>query len=428
MTYRPPTVYLIRHAQAEHNVPPGYYEIHDAPLTELGKSQARGLLAAQPRLKRPRASVGESAGAGAGRTNGHADGGEKTVGSRPGYLLVSPITRTIQTAIIAFLEPADMDRDGDAWRRDAFEASPRSSAPSRRKNSISTTTNHGASGGTGAGERVERPLFDYALRSRIDPSVVYARGAPLPIRVVADLQENSAKPCDTGSSVAVLKARFPGVDFARLDESWNLNKNHASSRWHCGDGALERRAQRVRDLLSDRAALREVLGDTPALYGPASGGGGGGGGEAKEGKEGGADPLDTVAVVTHGGFCSYLLGAYTRFDNCETRRFDLRLTASKAATYNDTLFDACDVSPNVAALPAEDVRALLSDDDLPGSSTGAGVRRKGGAVEKVVNERKLRWVLQFANDTDRQEQEQEQKTVDPSTDKVAQRELPPAKV
>ncbi|KXH31726.1 phosphoglycerate mutase [Colletotrichum nymphaeae SA-01] len=39
----------------------------------------------------------------------------------------------------------------------------------------------------------------------------------VPIQADARWQENSAKPCDTGSTIADLKVEFPGVDFSTVD-------------------------------------------------------------------------------------------------------------------------------------------------------------------------------------------------------------------
>ncbi|KAK0386673.1 hypothetical protein NLU13_6508 [Sarocladium strictum] len=40
------------------------------------------------------------------------------------------------------------------------------------------------------------------------------------IEADADWQENSAKPCDTGSSATLIQSEFPGVDFSTVDSVW----------------------------------------------------------------------------------------------------------------------------------------------------------------------------------------------------------------
>lgn len=61
------------------------------------------------------------------------------------------------------------------------------------------------------------------MRRTIQTAILALDGlmdAGVPVRASALWQENSAKPCDTGSPVAELAEEFPMVDFAHLDPSW----------------------------------------------------------------------------------------------------------------------------------------------------------------------------------------------------------------
>ncbi|CCG82348.1 Phosphoglycerate mutase family protein [Taphrina deformans PYCC 5710] len=178
-------IYLIRHAQAEHNVNEEYH-IPDAKLTKLGESQAAQICENNPRLSQD--------------------------STRPQVIFTSPLTRTIQTSKIGFKNKA----------------------------------------------------------------------ASCDIIPVAELQENSAMPCDTGSKLHIVKERFPDLDFSRVPQNWNNKRGP----WEDSQTALSARAQKLRDMLAER-------------------------------------PEERIAVVTHGGFCSYLIGTYTRFNNAECREFDL---------------------------------------------------------------------------------------------------------
>lgn len=165
------TIYLIRHAQAQHNVNLEYH-IPDAKLTKVGRGQATDLYNNYPHLE--------------------------TSSSGPEVVFTSPLTRTIETSLLGF----------------------------RAK----------------------------ATQSSLD------------IIPIAELQENSAMPCDTGSALPVIRDRFPNLDFSRVTEDWNSK----TGPWEDSQSALSARAQKVRDLL---AARQE----------------------------------DRIAIVTHGGFCSVSL-------------------------------------------------------------------------------------------------------------------------
>ncbi|KAF7558498.1 hypothetical protein G7046_g5663 [Stylonectria norvegica] len=136
----PPTVILIRHAQALHNVdntyplyqlsplpatntPPQDYQLHDPDLSALGREQCNAL-----------------------RDKLHSQYGD--VAPEDIAVIVSPMRRTLQTAL-----------SGLGW------------------------------------------LLDKGVKFEAD----------------ADWQENSDKPCDTGSPIPALVDEFPTVDFSTLD-------------------------------------------------------------------------------------------------------------------------------------------------------------------------------------------------------------------
>lgn len=160
------TIYLIRHAQAEHNVKEEYH-IPDAKLTKLGESQATNLCTKYPHLA--------------------------TAETQPEIILTSPLTRTIQTSLLGF-------------------------------------PNH------------ER-------RTTIIP--------------IPELQENSAMPCDTGSSIEAITGKFDMLDFSKVPEGWNSK----AGLWADSQKALSARAQKLRNMLAEQKQSR-------------------------------------IALVTHGGFCS----------------------------------------------------------------------------------------------------------------------------
>ncbi|KAG8169073.1 hypothetical protein KVR01_001822 [Diaporthe batatas] len=150
----PPTIILIRHAQALHNVDKNY-EIPDPELSELGRQQCQQLKE-NLREKLPK---------------------DLDVG----LILVSPMRRTCETAMLA--------------------------------------------------------LGDWAAE----------RG--IPIEANADWQENSAKPCDTGSPVAAVAAEFPAIDFSRVDPAYPDKTSPAGERyWYTRQHLLERAQSCLRDL------------------------------------------------------------------------------------------------------------------------------------------------------------------------------------
>ncbi|KAK1775027.1 phosphoglycerate mutase-like protein [Copromyces sp. CBS 386.78] len=145
----PPTLILVRHAEALHNVDKDY-SIHDPPLSELGQTQCRSL-------------------------RKHFFKTEVPNKYQISLIIVSPMRRTMETALLSF---------GN-----------------------------------------------------------YAKENNIPIVAHAGWQENSDKPCDTGSTIEVLKKEFPEVDFSRVDEVWpdkSRKSEKAKKYWHTKDSILQR--------------------------------------------------------------------------------------------------------------------------------------------------------------------------------------------
>lgn len=57
------------------------------------------------------------------------------------------------------------------------------------------------------------------------------------------MSENSAKPCDTGSSIDALKAEFPQVDFSQVDPVYPDKTSPAGSKYAYNKEALLARGQ-----------------------------------------------------------------------------------------------------------------------------------------------------------------------------------------
>lgn len=73
----------------------------------------------------------------------------------------------------------------------------------------------------------------------------------VPIQAHAGWQENSAKPCDTGTALALLQAEFPTVDFSKVDPVYPDKTSPAGAAY-----AYNRRAIVERG----KACLEEVRG------------------------------------------------------------------------------------------------------------------------------------------------------------------------
>ncbi|EMR65216.1 putative phosphoglycerate mutase protein [Eutypa lata UCREL1] len=152
----PPTLILVRHAQALHNETQDY-SIHDPDLTELGQNQCVDL----------RKSLMEN-----------------PLTQEAGLIVVSPMRRTIQTALRS---------------------------------------------------------VDWLLEKGI------------PIQADASWQENSAKPCDTGSSIAALTKEFDSIDFtSALDPVYPDKTSPAGAAYHYTRKALLARGQAALQRLYQR--------------------------------------------------------------------------------------------------------------------------------------------------------------------------------
>ena len=102
---------------------------------------------------------------------------------------------------------------------------------------------------------------------------------------MAELQERSSMPCDTGSELAVIREKFPELDFSHVPEKWNCKEGE----WAEHDHALKARGKKLRTILGER-------------------------------------PENRIAVLSHGSFISHLLEEKKRFDNVECKKFELRQT------------------------------------------------------------------------------------------------------
>lgn len=110
-----------------------------------------------------------------------------------------------------------------------------------------------------------------------------------------DLQERSDLPCDTGSDASVLEAKFPGLEYGSLGESWPAKiGDHAAD-----DEAVAARAERFRKKLL--SLTRELAANNS---------------EKKD-----------VLVVTHGVFMKFL---------AEDESIDLPKAGWKAYTVEET--------------------------------------------------------------------------------------------
>ncbi|KAH7121972.1 histidine phosphatase superfamily [Dactylonectria estremocensis] len=134
----PPTIVLIRHAQALHNVDKDY-SIHDPPLSELGVEQCAAL-----------------------RRQLQTAFADTTTNLDHVAVIVSPMRRTMQTAMLSL-----------DW------------------------------------------LVERGVKCEAN----------------ADWQENSDKPCDTGSPISSLTGDFPQVNFNNVDPVWPDKTSNTARRY-----------------------------------------------------------------------------------------------------------------------------------------------------------------------------------------------------
>ncbi|KAK6064996.1 phosphoglycerate mutase [Seiridium cupressi] len=142
----PPTLILVRHAQALHNIDQRYH-LHDPDLSEMGFGQLKGLR--ESLMNNP-------------------------VARNAGLIITSPMRRTIQTAL---------------------------------------------------------------------GSVDWLISKGIKIEADADWQENSAKPCDTGTPAPALGEEFPVVDFATLDVVYPDKSTPVGAKYAYNKKALLARGQ-----------------------------------------------------------------------------------------------------------------------------------------------------------------------------------------
>lgn len=107
------------------------------------------------------------------------------------------------------------------------------------------------------------------------------KGVPVILR--AEFQENSNKPCDTGSSISVMEKEWPQFDWSSVDPTYPEN---TSGLYEFSLDGLRQRGIAARKFLSSR-------------------------------------PEKVIAVVSHAGFLRTSL-CNRRFDNADFRIFDFK--------------------------------------------------------------------------------------------------------
>ncbi|KAL5604280.1 uncharacterized protein BROUX77_004466 [Berkeleyomyces rouxiae] len=80
----------------------------------------------------------------------------------------------------------------------------------------------------------------------------FLRQKGVPFVAIADWQETTAKPCDTGSDVSTLKAEFPAIDFSEVDPVYPDKTSPAGQAYAWSRSALLARGARVRESLKKR--------------------------------------------------------------------------------------------------------------------------------------------------------------------------------
>lgn len=171
----PPTLLLIRHAQAEHNVTSDW-SIRDAPLTELGKHQCLEL---QESLK------------------------QNDLAQKVELVVVSAQRRTLQTATIGldFLIKRGIPGETEAQTLRNILLHKKFMSWYIRMINITMPK---ASPYTD-----EHFSAQHTVHTDIEPVIPSALW-----------QENADKPCDTGSPLDVISAEFPQYDFSGVDPSF----------------------------------------------------------------------------------------------------------------------------------------------------------------------------------------------------------------
>lgn len=99
-----------------------------------------------------------------------------------------------------------------------------------------------------------RRTLQTALRSL---DFLIAQGVP--IQAHAGWQENSAKPCDTGSSISALQAEFPEVDFSKVDPVYPDKTSPAGAAYAYNRRAIVERGERCLKELRGRGERAVVV-------------------------------------------------------------------------------------------------------------------------------------------------------------------------
>lgn len=218
------TVVLIRHAEAEHNArkaarDPRYHKVHDPHLTELGREQVEALRGTLEALVRAGVHV-------------------ETV-------LTSPMTRTLQTMLGAFLH------EESPFERRPLALDP-ASGSALGVDGSDTGLSDDSHSGSGSGRKEDD-----------------IEGLPPPPRVelVPLLAEHDfgGAPCDTGSDIEVLRRRFGGsLSFDSLRPgSWppaRESRTQFRDRVRRVARLLSRRSESAFAVVGHGHFMRELLG------------------------------------------------------------------------------------------------------------------------------------------------------------------------
>lgn len=193
-----PTLYLVRHGQAEHNVNPSHVARRDTVLTETGRHQAAKLGAVLP------------------------DSSRRTIGA----VGASPLRRALQTALIGFEDLIVLDRAKTTGNRTSDNAAAISS----------TTTDH--------------------FQSRIEPFHLVA----LPeVQETSDLACDTGLPvADLAAEFNATDSKWRGcADFGLVPaEEWGSK----TGKWACDRETLEQRARETRRWLRQKIRQLSLTG------------------------------------------------------------------------------------------------------------------------------------------------------------------------
>jgi broad specificity phosphatase PhoE len=83
------------------------------------------------------------------------------------------------------------------------------------------------------------------IRRTLQTSLLGFNFKPLPH---PGFQENSAKPCDTGSAISLLLEEFPELDFGLVVDGWSSKEGE----WSPDETSLAKRAAKMRTWLKER--------------------------------------------------------------------------------------------------------------------------------------------------------------------------------